>query len=213
MNLRFNYGFPNDFVKVNQIEINKEYCFVSVHKVELEQLNTDGFIGVDLNTTSHVAVVANPSTGKVKKLGKKAYHVHKKYSNMRRQLQRQGKFAKLSRVKDRESRIVRDLNHKLSRTIVDEAKRVNKAIVLEDLTGIREPNEIPAKLTGNLHLDLGPTAGTVDLKGNGVLGETFTVAALKTAVATLAPVYPDATAFLATDNFVEVEADLDYIGG
>jgi hypothetical protein len=57
-------------------------------------------------------------------------------------------------------------------------------------------NEIPAKLTGNLHLDLGPTAGTVDLKGNGVLGETFTVAALKTAVATLAPVYPDATAFL-----------------
>lgn len=74
-------------------------------------------------------------------------------------------------------------------------------------------NEIPAKLTGNLHLDLGPTAGTVDLKGNGVLGETFTLAALKTAVATLAPVYPDATAFVATDNFVEVEADLDYIGG
>ena len=137
LNLRLTYEFPNDFVKVNQIEVNKEYCFVAVQKVELEQLNTDGFIGVDLNTTSHIAVVANPTTGKVKKLGKKAYHIHKKYSNTRRKLQRQGKFVKLSRVKDRESRIVRDLNHKVSRAVVNLAKQENKAIVLEDLSGIR----------------------------------------------------------------------------
>ena len=137
LNLRFNYQFPNDFVKINQIEINKEYCFVSVTKLELGQLNTDGFIGVDLNTTSHVAVVANPSTGTVKKLGKKCYHIHKKYSCIRKHLQRNGKFVKLARVKNRESRIVRDTNHKVSRAIVDYAKRVNKAISLEDLTGIR----------------------------------------------------------------------------
>ena len=137
LDLRFNYQFPNDFVKINQIEINKEYCFVSVTKVELEQLNTDGFIGVDLNTTEHVVVIADPSTGKVKKLGKKCYHTHKKYSNTRKRLQHQGKFAKLACVKNRESRIVLDTNRKISRAIVDEAKRVNKAIVLEDLTGIR----------------------------------------------------------------------------
>lgn len=137
LDLRFNYEFLNDFVKINQIEINKEYCFVSVTKLELEQLNTNGFIGVDLNTVDHVAVVANPDTGKVKKLGKKCYHVHQKYSNIRRRLQHQGKFAKLARIKNRESRITRDTNHKVSRAIVNLAKQENKAIVLEDLTGIR----------------------------------------------------------------------------
>jgi len=137
LNLRLNYLFPNNFSKINQIEINKEYCMIAVHIVDVDCLKTDGFIGVDLNTTEHIAVVANPSTGKVKKLGKKCYHIHKKYSRMRKHLQHLGKFSKLKRIKNRESRIIRDTNHKVSRAIVNFAKQNNKAIVLEDLTGIR----------------------------------------------------------------------------
>lgn len=137
LKLRFNYQFPNDFVEINQIEINKEYCMVAVSKSDDAVLNTDGYIGIDLNTVSHIAVVANPSTGKVIKLGKKAYHVHQKYSKIRKKLQRRKKFNKLKTIKKRESNIVKDLNHKVSRAIVNLAKKENKVIALEDLTGIR----------------------------------------------------------------------------
>ena len=37
---------------------------------------TNKFIGVDLNTTGHIAVVSNPDTGKVWKLGKAAKNTY-----------------------------------------------------------------------------------------------------------------------------------------
>jgi putative transposase len=96
------------------------------------------FIGVDRNTTGHIAVAANPETGKIEKLGKKAIHTHRKYSAIRKQLQHEGKFGALKDCKDRESRIVRDLNHKVSRKLVSMAKEQNAALVFEDLSGIRK---------------------------------------------------------------------------
>jgi putative transposase len=56
---------------------------------------------------------------------------------MRKDLQKNGKYGKVKQIKDRESRIVRDINHKVSRAIVDAAKEAGKGIKLEDLTGIR----------------------------------------------------------------------------
>lgn len=138
LKLTFSYQFPNNFTKINQIEINSEYIFVSVTIPEGTPMETDKWIGVDLNTTGHVAVVANPVTGKVKKLGKKAEHVHKKYKNIRRRLQKAGKYGVVKRLKKRESQIVRGLNHKISREIVDTAKEEGSGIKLEKLKGIRK---------------------------------------------------------------------------
>ena len=56
---------------------------------------------------------------------------------MRKHLQIQKKYKKLKAVKKRESNIVKDLNHKISRKIVNEAKQTNCAIKLEHLKGIR----------------------------------------------------------------------------
>lgn len=70
---------------------------------------------MDRNTTGHIAVAANPKTGKIWKLGKGGLHIHKKYSNIRRTLQKQGKYRKVKQIKNRESRIVKNLNHKISR--------------------------------------------------------------------------------------------------
>ena len=136
LKLSLKYDFPDSFEKVNQIEVGKEYAYVSVSIPEPEPIKASNWIGVDRNTTGHIAVVSDPETGKVLKFGKSALHVHQKYKNIRKDLQKEGKYGKVKQAKNRESRIVRDTNHKVSRKIVDTAKESGKGIKLEDLTGI-----------------------------------------------------------------------------
>jgi len=131
------YEFPDNFEKINQIEVGEEYAYVSVSIPEPELIKAEKWIGVDRNTVGHIAVVSDPETGKVIKLGKSALHIHQKYKSLRKGLQKKGKYGKVKQIKDRESRIVKDINHKVSRKIVDTAKESGKGIKLEDLTGIR----------------------------------------------------------------------------
>jgi putative transposase len=137
LKLSLKYEFPDNFEKVNQIEVGEEYAYVSVSIQETELIKAEKWIGVDRNTVGHIAVVADPESGKVIKLGKSALHIHQKYKNIRKGLQKKGKYGKVKQLKDRESRIVKDINHKVSRKIVDTAKETGKGIKLEDLTGIR----------------------------------------------------------------------------
>jgi putative transposase len=138
--LKFSFGYQylNDFNKINQIEINNQFIFISVSVNEKEQVVQENAIGVDLNTTGHAAVIANPQNGKVVKLGKKANHIHNKYKNIRKDLQKKSKYKKIKTIKNRESRIVKDLNHKMSKKIIQVAVESNSNINLEDLTGIRK---------------------------------------------------------------------------
>ena len=135
LNLILDFNKP--CAKINQIELNKEYAFVSVTISENNLIIPDQWLGVDLNTTGYCTVVANETTGKVLKLGKKAHHTHLKYKNQRKHLQKSRCYKLVKKIKNKESKIVRDLNHKISRRIVDEAVKQNAGIVLEDLTGIR----------------------------------------------------------------------------
>ena len=137
LKLSLKYEFPDNFEKVNQIEVGEEYAYVSVSIQETELIKAEKWIGVDRNTVGHIAVVADPESGKVIKLGKSALHIHQKYKNIRKGLQKKGKYGKVKQIKDRESRIVKDINHKVSRKIVYTAKETGKGIKLEDLTGIR----------------------------------------------------------------------------
>ncbi len=137
LKLSLPYQFP-DPQKINQIEIDKEFAYISCTVAEQPKMIPQTFIGVDRNTTGHIAVTANPDTGKIQKFGKSALHIHRKYSAIRKRLQREAKFRELKKVKDRESRIVKDLNHKVSRKLVDMAKDQNATLVFEDLNGIRK---------------------------------------------------------------------------
>ena len=138
LDLGLDISYIPKFEKVNQVELNREYAFVSVTVVDDKTLNNTQWFGVDLNTTGHCAVVSNPSTGKIKKFGKQAFHIHKKYKNHRRSLQKKGKYGAVKKIKNRESRIVRNLNHKISSGIVSFAIHNNAGIVLENLKGIRK---------------------------------------------------------------------------
>lgn len=143
--------FKKGFTKLNQIELDETYAFISVTFPEPELMQVSNYIGVDRNATGHIAVVADPKSGKVWKLGKKAPHVRKKYRDMRRNLQRQGKCGLVKKIKDRESRITRDTNHKISKKIVDIAEKSNSGIKLEKLEGIRRNRKHGRKFNSALH--------------------------------------------------------------
>jgi len=129
--------FPKTFRKINQIELDNKYAYISVTKEEPEQYKPKQIIGVDRNTTKHVLVASNITTGKVLKFGKGCNHIHNKYKNIRKNLQKHGKYRLVKKIKNRESRIVRDINHKISKCLVRNAKENKAVIVLEQLKNIR----------------------------------------------------------------------------
>lgn len=138
LDFSFQYRIDRPFQKVNQIEISQNKIFVSVTVREEPLKKYKSAIGIDRNTTHHCVVAALPSSGKVLKLGKSANHIHMKYKNLRKNFQKKGKLKKAKQARRREANKVRDLNHKTSRKIVDEARKARAVIVLENLKGIRK---------------------------------------------------------------------------
>lgn len=130
--------YIKNVLKINQIELNSEWAFISCRVPNQNINHSTHFLGVDLNTTGHMAVVANPVSGKVWKLNKKSQHIRKKYKQIRQRLQKKKQFKTLKRIKDREKRIIKDLDHKASTFIVSKAKELNLGIRLENLKNIRK---------------------------------------------------------------------------
>lgn len=137
--------------EVYQIELDATYAYVAFSMVNTNQLATTKFIGVDLNATSHCAVAADPVSGKVIKLGKQAPHIHKKYKALRSSLQKQKLYNKLKETKGKETRKVKDVNHKISKQIVQFAKDNKCGIKLEQLTGIRNSKKNNRTFRFTLH--------------------------------------------------------------
>jgi putative transposase len=138
LSLALTYYYKQPFVKINQIELDSTYAYISVMVEEKPEYTPVGYLGVDRNTTGHCAVAANSVTGKVIKLSKKAVHVRKKYAALRKELQQKKKYTKLKRIKRRESRIIKDELHKASRVLVNYACQNKLGIKLEKLEGIRK---------------------------------------------------------------------------
>ena len=134
----------HEVIKINYIEFDDEYAHIACTVPELPAYEPECTIGVDRNTTGHVAVTACIETGKVQKLGKECDHIHKKYSSMRRTAQKEGskknrhKFRKAKTYKRREKNIIRNINHQASRAIIDNAAKQKAIIVLEDLSSLRK---------------------------------------------------------------------------
>jgi putative transposase len=102
------------------------------------------WIGVDLNTTGHVAVAADPHSGKVMKLGKNTNYVRSHSSNNCTKLYKEGKLWKLKRFKSREKKIFKAALHAISRQIVSFAESLGSGIKLEKLFSARYTHREPA---------------------------------------------------------------------
>lgn len=98
-----------------------------------------GMLGVDLGIEN----IATDSDGEVFS-GEKVEYVRKRYNRLRAGLQtaratsrHRAAQRKLKRMSGKERRFKRDVNHVISKVIVSKAKGTTRAIVLEDLKGIR----------------------------------------------------------------------------
>ena len=145
LKLKLNYQFPNNFEKVNQVELDHKYIYISVQIEDKKLEESKNYLGVDRNTTGHCAVVAMPHNGKVFKLGKQAFHIHRKYKKIRAHLQSKNAKKMLKKIRRRESNIIKDINHKISRKIVELAQQNNCGIKLENLKGIRKQGDKKTK--------------------------------------------------------------------
>lgn len=129
-------------LKVNQIELNTKTAYINCTVQAENFINTeDRFLGVDLNTTGYAAVLANPETGKVKKYNKTEGHYRRHYGDLSKRAQKQRDYKLSRKHQNKKKRKIEDSNNKVSREIIEEAKRSNKGIRLEKLTGIRKGTE------------------------------------------------------------------------
>lgn len=112
------------------------YLMIVVDIPEDDALDCDnGFLGVDLGIVN----IATTSDGKTFS-GDKCTSVRKHYAELRSGLQSVGTRSaknRLRKISGRESRFKTDTNHCISKTIVETAKGTDRAIAIEDLTGIR----------------------------------------------------------------------------
>lgn len=116
----------------------KWFCSISYNTPLEPPHNFSTTLGVDRNSVGNVATIACPETGMVRFLGPNAAKLKENYRNRRKNLQKAGKFSLLKKLNRKQSRRTRDINHKVSRAIVEHAQKHQSAIVLEDLQGIRK---------------------------------------------------------------------------
>ncbi len=96
------------------------------------------FLGIDLGI-ANIATDSDPDTEPHS--GAAVEAVRRKHNLQRKRLQRKGTKGakkKLKRVSAKESRFRRHQNHCIAKAIVETARRTDRGIALEDLSGIRE---------------------------------------------------------------------------
>ena len=108
------------------------------YEVTAEICDNSGIMGVDLGIKCPAVSVTD--NGKVKFFGngRKNKRIRRHYAYKRRKLQKKHKLNAVKKLADKEQRVLLDIDHKLSREIVDYAKQNGiKTIKLETLSGIR----------------------------------------------------------------------------
>ena len=109
------------------------------YEVPNTNLITDGkIVGIDLGVKC--PAVSYDTDGKIRFYGngRKNRYIRRKFFEERRKLQRKKKYRVIKRRCDKERRIMKDINHKISRQIINEALKQGVSIIkMESLKNIR----------------------------------------------------------------------------
>jgi len=118
------------------------WAHITISKeVEIEIPDDPTPIGIDIGTVN-LAVASTPSTVLFFS-GREWWHRRRRWKEIRERLQKERRFRAIKKLGDKERRYNIDLAHKISRAIVEAAKKErNPVIVMEDLTNIRDDMEL-----------------------------------------------------------------------
>ena len=124
-----------------------------VYEVAEPELKSDGNImGVDLGIKCPAVSYCSDGSVKFYGNGRKNKYMRRHYAYLRKKLQTSKKMKAVKRINDKEQRIMRDIDHKLSHDIVEVAVAHNvKAIRLEQLQNIRSTTRKSRKNNHSLH--------------------------------------------------------------
>jgi IS605 OrfB family transposase len=112
------------------------YLHITQHRQKPPTAAPEGVLGVDLGQVNLATDSEGATYSGAKVKGLRAY-----YHRRRQVLQKVGTKSakrKMRRTKRREQRMMRDVNHRISKALVAKATTACKALSLEDLTHIRE---------------------------------------------------------------------------
>jgi IS605 OrfB family transposase len=156
--IRVNYQIPKYFKKYDAwvrrgIELVYRnglffICFVVEKKIDNPRIHSGEVIGVDRGI-KNVAVDSNNHFYN----GRHVREVKRKYFRFRRSLQKKGTRSakrKLQRIRERERRFQKDVNHCTSKKLVGKSQ-YNSTIVFENLKGIREAMRGRKRMNRELH--------------------------------------------------------------
>lgn len=124
-----------------------------VYEVAEPELKNDGIImGVDLGIKCPAVSYCSDGSVKFYGNGRKNKYMRRHYAYLRKKLQTSKKVKAVKRINDKEQRIMRDIDHKLSHDIIKTAVAHNvKVIKLEQLQNIRSTTRTSRKNNHNLH--------------------------------------------------------------
>jgi putative transposase len=100
-------------------------------------MDCDGVIGVDRNSVGNIAVLADPQTGAVRKIGICPARTKFVFRRRRKNLQRAGKTRLLKKLHRKQRRRMSYENHRATRAVVDYAATHRRAVVMENLENVR----------------------------------------------------------------------------
>jgi putative transposase len=114
------------------------YIYACIEKKETEEepKAASNVLAIDLGVR-HIAVSVNTANTRPNFYGQKLRQIRGKYFNLRRKLGQKKAFYKIKELKNREFLQVNHELHKISKAIVEEARRTNAVIVVGKLKGIR----------------------------------------------------------------------------
>lgn len=135
--------------------VTKNHALVAqiVYEVAEPKLKADGNVmGIDLGIKCPAVSYCSDGTVRFYGNGRKNKYMRRHYAYLRKKLQTSKKIKTVKRINDKEQRIMRDIDHKLSHDIIETAVAHNvKVIKLEQLQNIRSATRKSRKNNHSLH--------------------------------------------------------------
>lgn len=121
-------------------------------KTEAETKTDGNTMGIDLGIKCPAVSYTSDGSVRFHGNGRKNRYMRRHYASMRKRLQKEKHIDAVKRIRDKEQRIMKDIDHKISRDIIETARAHNvKVIKMERLANIRSATRTSRKNNHSLH--------------------------------------------------------------